>query len=83
LRALLVLLAACSRPLPDPDSQEAIVYVQQCGLCHPAHHPGLLTAEMWKIQVARMADMRARRNLPPLTPAEEKMILEYLTSHAG
>jgi len=83
LRALALLLVACSRPLPDAESPAAVTYVRQCGLCHPAHHPGLLTAEMWKVQVARMAEMRARRNLPPLTPDEERTILDYLTSHAG
>jgi hypothetical protein len=83
LRLGVLLLAACSRPLPDDSSPGAVAYVQQCGLCHPAHHPGLLTSEMWKIQVARMAEIRARRGLPPLAPAEEKLILDYLTSHAG
>ncbi len=76
-------LAACSRELPDPESPGAVVYVRECGVCHAPLHPGLLTAEMWKIQVARMADMRVRRNLPPISPADEKLILEYLTSHAG
>ncbi|HEY8517593.1 MAG TPA: hypothetical protein VIS07_18940 [Candidatus Binatia bacterium] len=81
--ALLLVLAACSRPLPDESSPGALVYVQQCGLCHPPHHPGLMKAEMWKVQVARMAEIRARRGLPPLSPTEEKLILDYLTRHSG
>jgi hypothetical protein len=79
----LLALAGCSRPLPDADSPGAVAYAQQCGLCHPAHQPSLLTAEMWKIQVARMMEMRARRGLPPLTTAQQQVILDYLTSHAG
>jgi hypothetical protein len=80
----LLLAAACSQqPLPDAASPGAVVYAQQCGLCHPAHQPALLTAEMWKIQVARMAEMRVRRGLQPLSASDEKLILGYLTSHAG
>jgi hypothetical protein len=75
---LLLALAGCApQPLPDADSPGAIAYAQQCGLCHPAHQPSLLTAEMWKIQV------RTRRGLPPLSAAEQQLILDYLTSHAG
>lgn len=81
--AALLALAGCARPLPDADSPGAIAYAQQCGLCHPAHQPSSMTAEMWKIQVARMMEMRARRGLPPLTSAEQQVILDYLTSHAG
>lgn len=79
----LLLVAACSRPLPEQDSPGAVAYVRECGLCHPAHHPAALTAAMWRYQVARMAEMRARRGLPPIASADEKLILEYLTSHAG
>jgi hypothetical protein len=81
---LLLLVSACSeQPLPDAATPGAIAYAQQCALCHPVHQPTVLTAEMWKIQVARMAEMRSRRGLPPLAASEEKLILDYLTSHAG
>jgi hypothetical protein len=86
LRVLPLLLAATActqKPLPDAGSPGAIAYVQQCGVCHALHQPGVMTAEMWKIQVARMAEMRARRGLAPLGAAQEKLILDYLTSHAG
>ena len=81
--AALLALAGCARPLPDADSPGAIAYVQQCGLCHPPHQPSSMTAEMWKVQVSRMMEMRARRGLPPLTGAQQQVILDYLTSHAG
>ena len=81
--AALLALASCARPLPDADSPGAVTYAQQCGLCHPPHQPSSMTAEMWKIQVARMMEMRARRGLPPLTSAEQRVILDYLTSLAG
>jgi hypothetical protein len=79
-----VLVAGCAeRPLPDAASPGAVAYAQQCGLCHPVHQPSVLTAEMWKIQVARMAEIRSRRGLQPLSANDEKLILQYLTSHAG
>ena len=81
--AALLAFAGCARPLPDADSPGAIVYAQQCGLCHPPQQPSSMTAEMWKIQVARMMEMRVRRGLPPLTSAEQRVILDYLTTHAG
>jgi len=76
-------LGCSQQPLPDAGSPGAIAYRTQCGICHPAHQPSLLTAEMWKVQVARMREMRARRGMPPLSDAEEQLILGYLTSHAG
>jgi len=83
LAASLVVAACSQQPLPDAATPGAIAYAQQCGLCHPAHQPALLTAGMWKVQVTRMADLRMRRGLPPLTAAEETLILDYLTAHAG
>jgi len=81
---VLPFLLGCSpQPLPDAGSPGAVAYATQCGLCHPAHQPSLLTAEMWKVQVGRMAEMRARRGMAPLSAGEEKLILDYLTSHAG
>jgi hypothetical protein len=74
---------ACSRPLPDPDSPGAKAYVQECGLCHAPHDPGLLTPAMWQVQVERMEEQRRRRGLPPMTPDQTKLILDYLTAHAG
>jgi mono/diheme cytochrome c family protein len=81
--ALLLVIGCSPQPLPDAGSPGAVAYAQQCGLCHPAHQPSLLTGAMWKVQVTRMAEMRARRGMPALTAGEEKLILEYLTSHAG
>ena len=82
--ALLLLATACAQqPLPDAGTPGAVAYTQQCGLCHPVQQPTVMTAEMWKIQVARMAEMRARRGMQPLSAHDEKLILDYLTSHAG
>ena len=82
--ALLLLAAACSQqPLPDATTPGAVAYAQQCGLCHPVDQPRVMTAEMWKVQVARMQALFAQRGIPALTPDEERVLIDYLTAHAG
>ena len=79
----MLLATACARPLPDPESPGAQVYAAQCGMCHRAYDPGLMTPAMWEIQVARMDEQRARRGLPPLADGDRRAILDYLRAHAG
>jgi len=83
LAMVTAMLGACSQPLPDADTPAGRLYVAQCGLCHAAYAPGLLTPAMWEIQVARMDEYRRRRGAPPLDAAERKIILDYLRAHAG
>jgi hypothetical protein len=42
-----------------------------------------MTAEMWKVQVGRMQTHFARQGIPPLTPEEERALMDYLAAHAG
>jgi len=42
-----------------------------------------MTAEMWQVQIARMRGLFAQRGIPWLTPAEERILLDYLAAHAG
>jgi hypothetical protein len=83
LALLAVLAAACSPQLPDADSGAARLYVERCGACHRVYAPGVLTAEMWKVQVARMQEMMQRRGVRPLDAQEQGTILSYLTTHSG
>lgn len=83
LAAVALGAAGCAQPLPDAESPAARIYAEQCGLCHRPYAPRLMTAAMWEIQVARMDEMRARRGVPPLGPADRATILEYLRDHAG
>jgi len=80
--AIGTLALSCSRPLPEEGTHPATVYAQQCGACHPAYAPSLLTAKMWEAMVARMeAEMRRRgRNL---SEDDRREILSYLSRNAG
>lgn len=80
---MLLVAAACSRPLPDPSSPEAKVYAERCGVCHRPHAPGLLALPAWLAILPRMERRIREARLPPLTPEERAAILEYLRRHAG
>lgn len=79
---LLPLLAACSAPLPDPESAGARLYQSRCSGCHALYAPGSLTAAMWKVQVDRMQGEVLRRSGGPLTDEERAVMLSYLEAHA-
>ncbi len=82
LLALAVALAACDARLPDPDTPGAQLYATRCGGCHRLYAPASLTAEMWKVTVARMQGELARRGVPPLTSEEQATVLAYLQQHS-
>ena len=42
-----------------------------------------MTATMWAAQVDLMQERMKQTGLAPLTPAERKTILEYLSNNAG
>lgn len=76
------LLAACNAPLPEPESPGARIYASRCNTCHRLHAPSALTFEMWKMKVALMQGEMVRRGLPPLTPEERELLLDYLRRHS-
>ncbi len=82
---LLAMLAAmgCDARLPEPESEGARLYAARCDSCHRIYAPGLMTYEMWKIQVERMQGEIVRHGLPPLTAAERTTVLDYLKRHSG
>ena len=80
--ALSALALSCSRPLPEQGTHSATVYAQQCGACHPAYAPSLLTAKMWEAMVARM-ETEMRRRGRSLSDGDRREILAYLTRNAG
>lgn len=80
---LLVALAACSPPLPDPQSAGAQVYSVRCSGCHALYAPGSLTGAMWEFQVERMQREMQKRAVNPLTEQERYLVLSYLKAHAS
>jgi hypothetical protein len=80
--AIGVLASSCNARLPDPDSPGAQLYAARCAGCHRLYAPQAMTAEMWKITVARMQGELARRGVPPLSGDEQALLLEYLDRHS-
>jgi cytochrome c5 len=76
-------VSSCSPKLPEPESAGATLYAARCNTCHRVFAPGTLKFEMWKVQVERMQGEMARRGLPPLTPDERSVLLDYLKRHSG
>jgi hypothetical protein len=79
------LLAAhgCARQLPEVGSPAEQLYAQRCGGCHQPYEPRSLTIAMWQLQLLAMHPKIAEAGQPPLTPQEERTILDYLRRNAG
>lgn len=91
MRTLLSVLAftlvvgggGCNASLPEPESPEAQLYQKRCSACHRVYAPSLLTAEMWKVIVARMEQEIQRSGRPSLSADERQRILDYLQRYSG
>jgi hypothetical protein len=81
--AVVLGISGCGPKLPDPESPGAKLYAARCNTCHRVFAPGSLKFEMWKVQVERMQGVLVRQGLPPLTPAERDLLLEYLQRYSG
>jgi diheme cytochrome c len=73
----------CNASLPDPESPAAQLYRQRCSSCHRLYAPSIVTAEMWKVIVARMEQQMRQAGRPPLSADESRMILDYLQKHSS
>lgn len=81
--ALLLVAAGCGS-IPEPESPGGKLYAQRCASgCHRLYQPRVLKYEMWKTIVRRMQGEFVRRGLPPLTEAEQQLLLQYLEKHAS
>ncbi len=68
--------------LPDAETENALVYIEQCGSCHAVPHPQRLSAAAWKDLVGVMDVRRKERDHEPLTEAQRKKLMAYLAEHA-
>jgi hypothetical protein len=82
LAALATLLTACNPSLPEPSSPGAKLYETRCSECHRLYPPNVMTKATWELMVDRMQGEIRRRGFTPLTTAETKTILDYLSRHA-
>lgn len=81
--ALALAAAGCTRPLPEPGSHAQRLYAQRCGNCHRPYQPHSLTNAMWRTQLTAMRQKIAAAGQPPLTPEQDREILQYLQRNAG
>ena len=86
MRALVVglgmVIAGCAS-LPEPDSPGVRVFAARCGTCHRVYMPSSMTWPMWEYQLGRMRLLFEQLRRPWLTPEEERLVTEYLQTHAG
>lgn len=68
--------------LPDAKTENALVYIEQCGACHAVPHPQRLSAAAWKDLVVVMDARREERDHEPLTEAQRNKLMAYLAEHA-
>ncbi len=69
--------------LPGQDSAGFKLYVEKCGICHPAQHPQILSFKAWQRMVPKME--KKLKEMPvrePLTEEETAVILGYLKEHS-
>jgi hypothetical protein len=76
-------VSGCNPKLPEPESAGAKLYAARCNSCHRVFAPSSLKFEMWKVQVERMQGEIVRHGLPPLTPDERNVLLDYLKRYSG
>jgi Dihaem cytochrome c len=81
--AIAVAIAGCTRPLPEEGSVSERIYADRCGGCHRPYQPRSMTAAMWQAQVVAMREKIAAAGMPPLTPEQEREVLDYLRRNAG
>jgi hypothetical protein len=84
LALLSLLLHGCDAKLPEPDTPGAKLYTERCSSgCHRIYAPSSMKYEMWKVVMERMKRQHPAKGFPPLTPAQEQMLFDYLRKHAG
>lgn len=81
---LLTVLAACGAKLPEPESEEAQLYVKYCSGsgCHDPIPPQVDSIGYWNNQYDRMIILMRDQSWPLPTPTEDRKIRDYLAKHA-
>jgi mono/diheme cytochrome c family protein len=78
-------LSACQKSpvLPEQGTYAQQLYVKKCGTCHRPYNPQSMTAAMWEMQMEVMRTRIRQAGQSPLTPEQNRIILDYLRRNAG
>ena len=81
---LLLGVVGCAPSLPEPESEEAQLYVKYCSGsgCHDPIPPQVDTMGYWNNQYDRMIVLMRDEGWPLPTPAEDRRIRDYIERHA-
>ena len=84
LGVLSLMLYACTRSLPEPESEGAQLYPQYCSGsgCHGPIPPERGGERYWVNQTERMLQIMARASMSLPTAQQKSVILEYLFRNA-
>jgi len=78
------LVACASQELPEPESEDARLYVQYCAGsgCHDPIPPQGSSVGYWNQQFRRMLVLMVKSGSPMPNEAEQERILDYLRRNA-
>ena len=80
-----LVMAGCAPGLPEPESEDAKLYVQFCSGegCHGAIPPQGGGRGYWRNQYTRMIDIMKTQGWPLPNAEQERKIRDYLERNAG
>jgi Dihaem cytochrome c len=79
----MLVLAGCSRPLPEAGTASAVLYEARCGSCHRAVNPASMKYALWEMVLPRMEQRMHEAHLPPLSEDESASIRDYLKRNSS
>lgn len=80
-----LVMAGCAPGLPEPESEDARLYVQFCSGegCHGAIPPQGSGRGYWRNQYTRMIDLMKTQGWPLPNAEQDRKIRDYLQRNAG
>ena len=83
LLLIFLIIGGCEQGVPGVGSPRGALYIEKCGLCHPAPLPQKYTFKVWKGIIPIMEKkVKATGMREPLTEEEMERILNYFKKHS-